>query len=240
MASVAASVVVVAPAPVGEGVPITINHLFDDDQLDQPVARFIRSKVTEHALSYPARTPSDNLSCPSCLTNPSHRCDPTSWRRNRACMMRLLRREEQLRHSFAQQTLFALAEREENVWQIDWLDLVEVLQAFVVAETMSSGNNVNHLDSSTTPRSTSTPKDIRAAVEILRVAHVLYPDDAEMRAVSVYHRANVARQGTLQVNDEAPGFASMPLVPLDGGNSTTLTSFVNSQLPVCIIASSIS
>jgi len=89
-------------------------------------------------------------------------------------MMRLLRREEQLRHSSAQQTLFALAEYEEKVWQIDWLDLVDVLQAFVVAEIMSNGKG-----------GAIPSEDIHASVEMLRATHILYPNDAEMRAVSV-------------------------------------------------------
>jgi len=222
---------------LAEGIPIAVNHLYNLEQSGEPVLRFIRAKITEHALAYPAR-PIQDQTCTKCAPA-TRRCGPDSWRRNRSCMMRLLRREEQLRHSLAQQTLFALAEQEDKVWQIDWLDLVDVLQAFVVAETLSE-NYCTIIDTACTPSNPAmSPSDIQASVKVLRLAHVFYPNDFEMRAISVYHRANIARQGVLQLNDAAPDFDTMPFVTL-AGTSITLESFVKPNKPVCIIASSIS
>jgi hypothetical protein len=124
----------------------------------------------------------------------------------------VLRREEALRMSPEQQALFGSVEHR---YDIDWIDLADALQRRVVQEFGDGG-------------------DPERALALMRTATTRFPHDAEMASISVYHRANRVRRGTLRVGDPLP---DMQLADMQGA-ATTLHAHKRPGRPLFVVAGS--
>jgi hypothetical protein len=98
-------------------------------------------------------------------------------------MLKMLRREHELRTSDATQARYAEAETR---WDTDWMEVTIGLQEQVCTEFGYGGSR------------------LRLALNELRRATYNFPDDAEICAVPLYVRHNRARRGSLRVGDVCP------------------------------------
>ena len=111
--------------------------------------------------------------------------------------------EEAARHSTEVQGAYGAAEAEGS--DTDWLEVTGAMQRRVLSEVGG------------------VPSErMAAALWVLRSAHQLWPDDAELRQLSCWVRHNRAAAGKLAPGDAAPdvplhALDDVPLHALDGG-----------------------
>ena len=130
----------------------------------------------------------------------------------------MLRAEETARTSSDTQAAYAEAESGAHGTGRDWLDVTEALQQHLLAEQGVP------------------PERMAAALFALRAASQLFPDDAELRQLSLYVRHNRAQLGTLRPGDALP---DVPLFSLEGmGAATTLREVCHGPQPTLVVAGS--
>lgn len=97
---------------------------------------------------------------------------------------RVLRLEEQRRMSDEMQSKYADAEKTAS--DTDWMEVTNDMQTALLSEV-------------------GVPAErMAAALHLLRSAHRIWPDDAEVRSVSCWVRHNRAREGSLRAGERAP------------------------------------
>jgi hypothetical protein len=127
----------------------------------------------------------------------------------------VLRAEEVCRHSEATQDAYERAEAPGS--KTDWLEVTSAMQERLLTEVGVP------------------PERMAAALWLLRSAHALWPDDAEVRAISCWVRHNRARAGTLACGDRAP---DLPLYPITGTDGATSVLRLCGGQPTLLVAGS--
>ncbi|CAG8613414.1 15172_t:CDS:2, partial [Dentiscutata erythropus] len=123
-------------------------------------------------------------------------------------LLALLREEERRRFSHEMQAKYFNAGNDPTCGK-DWMDVTDQMQYELVRDFGYSDE----------------------AVELLRRAPQLYPDDPEFRTTQVYVRNNIANIGNLTEGMPAP---DCPLVPLDSSIFTSLIGNGNTNSPTLV------
>lgn len=141
-----------------------------------------------------------------------------------------LQREEQFRFSEVWQARFAAAE---GRLDMDWLDVVAVLQEQVVREVLSCGPTCLSVSSSTScGKPPPSEEDMRIALIALRTSATRYPDDPELKQISVYRRYNIARHGSLRAHDALPDCRLVDASGTEsGGTPVSLHEWIHHSVP---------
>jgi len=128
----------------------------------------------------------------------------------------MLRRENELRLSKEYQDLFASIE---DRWDIDWLDLVVLLQRRVVREFGLSDSD----------------EAISFGISLLQSAVSLFPDDTEIKEIPLYVKYNRAKHCDFKVGDVVPDVLLFDIV---SNQEVSMFSQVLSDRPLVVIAGS--
>lgn len=130
----------------------------------------------------------------------------------------VLHAEETARLSSATQAAYSEAESGARGMDGDWLDVTDALQQRVLTEFGVP------------------PERMAAALFVLRAASQLFPDDAELRQLSLHVRHNRAQRGALRPGDALP---DVPLFsPEATGVTTTLREACDGPQPTLVVAGS--
>jgi len=128
----------------------------------------------------------------------------------------LLMKEEQMRLSEQTQQLLSSIEDRTD---IDWMDVIAELQTKLIKEAIGDD---------------ATDNEIQHGLSILRSAHQLYSNDDEFHNLSLYIRHNRARQGNLNIGDQAIDIQLLNM----NGQFVSLLSYIHPNRPLLIIAGS--
>jgi len=127
----------------------------------------------------------------------------------------MLHKENETRLSADFQALLSSIEDSKDV---DWLDMVEVMQRNLVQEFGFSGSEEN----------------IKTGLSLLRSAVSLFPNDEDVRTIPLYVKYNRARHCSIQVGMQAP---DVPLSTMDD-SLTSLRTLVKPARPLVVVGGS--
>jgi hypothetical protein len=134
---------------------------------------------------------------------------------DRDLMIKMLKRENELRLSNEVQSVYSELE---DRYDMDWMEYTIQVQEKVVKEFGFD----------------KSPESTQLAVNTLRRAQYLYPDDPEVLSIPLYVKYNRAKRGYLQVGDHAPDVMLAEL----NGNHKPLSSFFDETKPLVLVSGS--